>query len=100
MKRFLSIHCQITHWIQQHPEEAKLIINSQLARITHKSLPKDTLDSAFSRLELTVDPMRSSVEKVFQRSVKLRYLRGDNISEIFALEYLNELIGRSSDLAQ
>ena len=100
VKRFLSIHHKITRWIQQHPEEAKMVINNQLAKITHKSLPRDTLDSAFNRLELTVDPMRSSVEKVFQRSVKLKYLRNGSISGIFALSYLDELLDSSSNLGQ
>jgi NitT/TauT family transport system substrate-binding protein len=62
LKKWIAAHVELTKWINEHPAEAKQILNAEIKAETTKSLPQETLDSAWKRLEITYDPVRVAVE--------------------------------------
>ncbi len=61
VKQWLAAHVELTDWINAHPQEAKRAMNAQIQKETGKALPADVLDDAFARMQVTYDPIRSSL---------------------------------------
>ncbi len=61
VKQWLTAHVELTDWINAHPQEAKRAMNAQIQKETGKALPADVLDDAFARMQVTYDPIRSSL---------------------------------------
>ena len=57
VKRFLRAHVELSRWINKDPDETKRILNAEIRGETGKALSPDVLNDAFSRLEVTFDPM-------------------------------------------
>ena len=92
VRKWLRAHVKVTQWIQQNPMEAKRILNQEIARLTRKPIPETILDEAFSRIELTWDPILPSLQAFFERSLELKYLKGGDIGNIADLSILNEVL--------
>lgn len=90
VRRFLKVHLELTLWIQRNPEEAKQWINSQITQLTRKPIPQQILNEAFSRFEVTFDPMPGSLETYFQRARRLKYIKQGSIDGLYDARYLNE----------
>jgi len=94
VKRFLEAHVDLTLWINEHPDEAKALMNAKIKNVTSKELPKQELDEAFSRCGMTYDPLESSLYKSADGAYELGFL-GDtkpNLSGIYDLSTLNEVL--------
>ena len=61
VKNWLRAHVELTDWINGHLPEAKKVLNGQIQKETGKALPDAVLDEAFSRLQVTYDPLRTSL---------------------------------------
>ena len=94
VKRWLSTHTELTIWINKNKAEAKKQINAEIAKETGKGLPDRVINDAFSRLEVTVDPVRSSVQTSAQRAAQLGLFGGKqaDISGLFDLTLLNQVL--------
>ena len=94
IKRWLDIHIDITNEINANKTDAKRQINFEIARETGKALPDAVIDDAFSRLEFTVDPVRSSVQTSAKRAADLGLLGGKppDLSGLFDLTLLNQVL--------
>lgn len=77
VRRFLAAHVEATRWIQEHPEEARARVNEALGRLLGKPLPPDILNDAFSRLEVTYDPVEDSLLRAAERAFELGFLGRD-----------------------
>jgi len=62
--------------IDDHPDEAKRILNEEIKAETTKALPQATLDSAWKRLEITHDPVSASVVEIRRRRAPHRISEG------------------------
>jgi NitT/TauT family transport system substrate-binding protein len=94
LKAILSAHVDTVQFINEHPDEAKKIVNSEIERITSRALPDEVLQQAYNNLEITYDPVASSLFKSAEDAFRLGYL-GDtepNLSGIYALETLNSVL--------
>lgn len=94
LKAILSAHVDTVQFINEHPDEAKKIVNSEIERITSRALPDEVLQQAYNNLEITYDPVASSLFKSAEDAFRLGYL-GDtepNLSSIYALETLNSVL--------
>lgn len=94
LKAILSAHVDTVQFINEHPDEAKKIVNSKIERITSRALPDEVLQQAYNNLEITYDPVASSLFKSAEDAFRLGYL-GDtepNLSGIYALETLNSVL--------
>ncbi|MDI6870892.1 MAG: ABC transporter substrate-binding protein [Bacillota bacterium] len=94
VRRFLRAHVDLTRWIAGHLPEAKRRLNDELRRLTGKALPKKVLDDAFSRLEVTYDPVSRSLFGAADSAFALGFLGREkpDLSGIYALDLLNEVL--------
>jgi NitT/TauT family transport system substrate-binding protein len=97
VKKFLQAHVHVTEWIQAHPAEAKALINSQIQKATGKALPAVILNEAYSRLDVTYDPIASSVYTSAQHSVDAGFLRTlPDLSHLYDLTLLNQVLAEQN----
>jgi NitT/TauT family transport system substrate-binding protein len=94
VKEFLRTHVQLTEWINKNPAQAKQILNQQLQKDTGKPLAQEVLDDAFSRMQVTYDPIRSSLLKSTQQAFDEGFLgrTQPNLSGLYDLTLLNEVL--------
>jgi NitT/TauT family transport system substrate-binding protein len=82
-KKLVAAHRELTQWIKDHPAEAKALIKAELTELM-KAEPKDELiDKALSRIVITDEVSRSSLDKMVNSAQKAGFLK-----EIPALDQL------------
>jgi NitT/TauT family transport system substrate-binding protein len=91
VKKWLAAHVELTDWINGHLPEAKAILNQQIQRETGKALPGAVLDQAFGRLQVTYDPLRSSLMKSASSAFEAGFLgrQMPDLSGLYDLTLLN-----------
>lgn len=94
VKAFLAEHVDLTLWINDNPAEARKIANEQIKALTGKALPSDVLDPAWERLEITYDPVSSSLLKSADAAFELGFLGKEkpDLSGIYELAPLNGVL--------
>jgi NitT/TauT family transport system substrate-binding protein len=94
VKNFLRAHVEPTEWINKNAAQAKQILNEQLQKETGKSLAQEVLDDAFSRMQVTYDPIRSSLLKSNQQAFDEGFLgrTKPDLSGLYDLTLLNEVL--------
>ncbi len=93
VKAWLQAHVDATQWIADNPEEAKQLVNEEIAKITSQPLPAEVLESAWSRMRITYDPISSSLVKSAQSAFEAGYLEEEpDLSGIYDLKLLNEAL--------
>jgi NitT/TauT family transport system substrate-binding protein len=94
VKNFLRTHVELTEWINKNPTPAKQIMNQQVQKETGKPLPAEVLDEAFSRMQVTYDPIRSSLLKSTQQAFDEGFLgrTQPDLSGLYDLTLLNEVL--------
>ncbi|MFA5193463.1 MAG: ABC transporter substrate-binding protein [Verrucomicrobiia bacterium] len=100
LKRWIAAHVELTQWINQHPSDAKRLLNAEIKAETTRALPGEVLDGAWRRLELTHDPVRASLLRSAEDAHRIRLLREKpDLSHIYDLRLLNEVL-RDKGLAE
>lgn len=96
VEKLLEVHVELTQWIHGNPEEAKTLFNAQIAKLTGKPLPGNVLDSAFARMELTYDPLKSSLFASAQAAFDQGFLgkQKPDLTGIYELDPLNAVLKR------
>ena len=75
-KKLAAAHKELTAWIKANEADAKTLIKSELKALTN-SEPKDQLiDKALSRVFLTNDISRPSLDKMVESAKKAGFLKG------------------------
>lgn len=72
--KWVTAHVELTEWIQAHPAEAKRIANSEIERLTGKGLPQGVLEDAWTRMDVTFDPLTGSLITSADRAFQLGLL--------------------------
>ena len=85
INKWLEAHKQTVDWINSNPEQTRIIFNQFMKKETGKSLPDKLVDESLSNLEITSDPIVSSVHTFAKRADSLGYLgrHGYNLDGIF-----------------
>jgi len=94
IQKLLEAHVKETIWIKNNKDESIKIFNDQIQKITGKTIPNDIISEALSRMEMTYDPVKSSVDKSANDAYNLGFL-GDtkpDLSNIFDLTILNKVL--------
>jgi len=94
IKKLLEAHVDETTWINNNKDQAAQVFNDQLEKLTGKTIPIDEFQNAFSRLEITYDPVKESLYKSANDAFELGFL-GDtkpDLSNIYDLTLLNEVL--------
>jgi NitT/TauT family transport system substrate-binding protein len=94
VKRFVRAHVELTQWINQHPADARRILNAEIKQETHSALADEVLNDAYSRIDVTYDPVRSSLLSASQQAFDLGLLGHDrpDLSGLYDLSILNEVL--------
>ena len=94
VKKFLAAHVELTDWINAHPSEAKRAMNAQIQKETGKALSADVLDEAFGRMQVTYDPIRSSLLTSAKWAFEAGFLgrQMPDLSGLYDLTVLNQVL--------
>lgn len=94
VKRWITAHIELTDWISAHPNEAKKLLNVQIQHETGKALPAAVLDEAFSRMQVTYDPLHSALNAAAQQAFDDGFLgrQMPDLSHLYDLRLLNEVL--------
>ncbi|MEK6907747.1 MAG: ABC transporter substrate-binding protein [Thermoproteota archaeon] len=85
INKWLEAHQQTVNWINSNPEQTRIIFNQFMKKETGKSLPDKLVDESLSNLEITSDPIVSSIHTFAKRADSLGYLgrHGYSLDGIF-----------------
>jgi sulfonate transport system substrate-binding protein len=92
--KWVRVHLELTDWITQNSQPALRMLNEEIRRETGMPLPEDVLEDALSRMEFTVDPIRSSLLKDAQDAYEAGMLgrRRPSLNGIYDLSILNQIL--------
>ena len=93
VKQWIGLQVDLTTWINQHPQEAKKIINAEIKKMTGHALSEPVLDDAFSRVKITDDPISNSLLKSAAWAYEIGFLGKErpDLSGIYDLSLLKEV---------
>jgi NitT/TauT family transport system substrate-binding protein len=94
VKRWIRAHVELTDWINGHLPEAKKALNQQIQAETGKALPPAELDEAFARLQVTYDPLHSSLLAAAKSAFDAGFLgrQMPDLSRLYDLTLLNQVL--------
>jgi len=94
VKNWIRAHVELTDWINSHLVESKQILNQQLQKETGKALPPAVLDEAFGRVQVTYDPLRSSLLTSARNAYDLGFLgrQMPDLSSLYDLTPLDQVL--------
>ncbi|KWW99992.1 ABC transporter [Carbonactinospora thermoautotrophica] len=85
-------HVAATAWIRQHPEQAKRVVNAQLGALGGKPLAPAVLDRAWSRIEVTDDPLAVTLAVSARHAYAAGLLSQADLRGIYELRPLNAVL--------
>jgi len=94
VRRWVDLHVGLCQKIKADPGWAKAAINRELERVVGKPLTEKVLDQAWSRLEITYDPLSATLRKATQQAYDLGFL-GDkkpDLKNLYNLSYLQSVL--------
>jgi NitT/TauT family transport system substrate-binding protein len=66
-RKFAAAHRELTQWIRDHPQEAQQRVRDELSALTHKEIPLQLVQQAWTRLRfddaISTDPFQSYVDQ-------------------------------------
>ncbi|NHC13926.1 ABC transporter substrate-binding protein [Motilibacter deserti] len=92
VKALLEGQVETNAWIAANPDEAKADLNAQIEKETGKGLAQPILDSAFSNIEVTDDPVASSLKQAADNAVEAGLLDEPDLNGIYDLSLLNQVL--------
>jgi NitT/TauT family transport system substrate-binding protein len=96
IKNMLVAHVNETQWINENMDEVPKMFNTQLQKLTGKTIPEDVLSEALTRLEFTNDPIKLSLFQSANDAYDLGFLaKGEerpNLFGIYDLALLNQVL--------
>jgi NitT/TauT family transport system substrate-binding protein len=93
VKKLLEAHVEETIWINNNPEEARKQFNQQMAKLTGNMIPESQLQTGMSRMEITWDPIKSSLFANGEDQYKIGFFKENpDISQIYDLTILNQVL--------
>jgi NitT/TauT family transport system substrate-binding protein len=100
IKKLLEAHVNETLWINKNKEKAINEFNTELKKITGKTIANDVLTNALTKLEFTFDPIKISLFKDANDAYDLGFLAKGNarpdLSNIYDLTNLNKVLAEKN----
>ncbi len=87
---FLKGHVDTIQYILSNPQDTKTIVNGEIKRLTGKGLPNAEIDQAYTYLDITYDPLTSTLNESADRAYALGFL-GQQKPDISGITYLGPL---------
>jgi NitT/TauT family transport system substrate-binding protein len=94
VKNWIRANVDLTDWINGHQPEARKVLNQQIQRETGKALPPAVLDEAFSRMQVTYDPLHSALTTAAKQAFDDGFLgrQMPDLSGLYDLSLLNQVL--------
>ena len=94
VKSWIRANVELTDWINGHQPEARKLLNAQILRETGKALPPEVLDEAFSRMQVTYDPLHTALNTAAQQAFESGFLgrQMPDLSGLYDLSLLNQVL--------
>ena len=94
VKNWIRAEVDLTDWINAHSADAKKLLNEQIQRETGKALPPAVLDEAFSRMQVTYDPLHTALNTAAQQAFADGFLgrQMPDLSGLYDLALLNQVL--------
>jgi NitT/TauT family transport system substrate-binding protein len=90
VQRWLEADVKVTQWEEANPEEAKKLANEEIGHLTSQALSQEVLDSAWSRMRVTYDPLSDTIVASAHSAYVAGYLDSDpDLSGLVDLGPLN-----------
>ncbi len=85
VQKWLESHQETIDWINENPQETRIIFNQFLKNIMGKPLSDSVVDESLSNLEITSDPIVDSIYTFAKRADSLGYLgrHGYSLDDVF-----------------
>ena len=98
VKNWIRANTDLTDWINAHQPEAKKLLNEQIQRETSKALPPAVLDEAFSRMQVTYDPLHGALNTAAQQAFDDGFLgrQMPDLSRLYDLTILNQVLAEKN----
>ncbi|MET3176282.1 UNVERIFIED_ORG: NitT/TauT family transport system substrate-binding protein [Arthrobacter sp. UYCu721] len=94
VKALLKGHAESVAWLNDTPAAEKTsVINDALQESAGAALPADVLERALQNVVFTVDPLAGTYPKLLEDGVKAGTTKQADITGLFDLRALNEVIG-------
>jgi len=94
VKNWIRANIDLTDWINAHPADARKLLNEQIQRETGKSFAPDVLSEAFSRMQVTYDPLHAALMTAAKQAFDDGFLgrQMPDLSNLYDLTLLNEAL--------
>lgn len=92
VKAVLKASVDTNAWIVANPAQAKTDANAALKQLSGKALSTKVLDSAWSELAVTDDPLASTLQTEAQHAVTAGLLKTPDLTGIYDLTPLNQIL--------
>jgi len=74
-KKFAQAHRELTEWIQAHPDEARRMVQQELAAETRAEVPADLIGLAWKRTVLTTDVSLEEYQRFVGNAQRAGFIR-------------------------
>lgn len=101
VKNWLRAHVELTEWINGHSAESKQLINQEIQNQTGKALSPALLDEAFGRLQITYDPLKSTLLSSAHSAFDAGFLgkQMPDLSGLYDLSLLDQVLAEEGKKA-
>ena len=100
IEALLRSHVEVTQYIQANASDAKSLVNTSLEKLTQAALSPQVIDSAWKNIDITFDPVASSLEKNAADAYDAGFLDSKpDLTRIYDLTLLNKVL-KEKNLAE
>ncbi|MEZ0067672.1 NitT/TauT family transport system substrate-binding protein [Streptacidiphilus sp. MAP12-20] len=92
VKAVLKASVDTNAWITANPAQAKKDANAALKALSGKALSDKVLNSAWSELSVTDDPLASTLQSEAQHAVTAGFIKQPDLAGIYDLTLLNQIL--------
>jgi NitT/TauT family transport system substrate-binding protein len=75
--KFAKAHRELTIWIQNHPQDAKVLVQKELTAELKHGMKTSLIDASWKRLTFSTDLNLNSIETLVNDARALHFIRGD-----------------------
>ena len=77
IKKWINANEKTVQWINNHPNESKILYNEFLKSYMGRTLPQNIVEKSFSKIMITSEPLENSIHTFAERADALGYLGRD-----------------------
>jgi NitT/TauT family transport system substrate-binding protein len=92
VKKLVQANVEITQWIGDHPAEAQQLANKGIENATGAALTPAVIEAAWKNLEITYDPITSSLFGSAESARALGFIDEVPGPDIYSLDLLNQVL--------